>query len=388
MKLSKIQDFRVGIAGVSVMDRYILTELIVPFLFGMGLFTSLGLSIGTLFDLVRKITESGLPIDIALKVMILQMPQFIVLAFPMSILLATLMAYGRLSSDSETIALQSIGKSIYRIVIPGVILSLLVAGLTFFFKDFVVPAATFEATNTLEEALDRAGPSLADDNIVYPEYQEIEDSEGDEKKVLARLFYAENFDGKKMNGLVILDRSRDDLNQILTAESASWNIADNRWDFFNGTIYAIAPDGSYRNIVRFQHQQLDLPREPLDLVKKCKDYDEMNIFQANQCLEHLELGSDEKKIRKLKVRIQEKISFPFICVVFGLMGAALGIRPQNTGKATSFGICVLIVFAYYLLSFISSNLGISGVLSPLSSAWLPNLFGFVIGGFILWRSAK
>lgn len=388
MKLSKIQDFRVGIPGVSVMDRYILTELIVPFLFGMGLFTSLGLSIGTLFDLVRKITESGLPIDIALKVMILQMPQFIVLAFPMSILLATLMAYGRLSSDSEMIALHSIGVSMYRTVIPGLILSLAIAGLTFFFKDFVVPAATFEATNTLEQALDRSGPSLADDNIVYPEYQRIEGEDGDKKKVLARLFYAERFDGKKMNGLVILDRSRNGLNQILTADSASWNIADNRWDFFKGTIYAIAPDGSYRNIVRFEHQQLDLPREPLDLVKKCKDYDEMNIFQAKECLEHLQLGSDEKKIRKLEVRIQEKISFPFICVVFGLMGSALGIKPQNTGKATSFGICVLIVFAYYLLSFISSNLGISGFLSPVVAAWLPNLFGLSVGGFILWRSAK
>ena len=81
--------------GIYVMDSYIARELIIPFLFAMGLFTSLGLSIGMLFELVRKVTESGLPVDIAIQVFILKMPEFIVLAFPMSILLATLMAYGR-----------------------------------------------------------------------------------------------------------------------------------------------------------------------------------------------------------------------------------------------------------------------------------------------------
>jgi len=69
------------------MDRYIFIELLLPFLFGMGLFTSLALSIGTLFDLVRRVTESGLPLIIAVKILFLKMPAFVVLAFPMSMLL-------------------------------------------------------------------------------------------------------------------------------------------------------------------------------------------------------------------------------------------------------------------------------------------------------------
>ena len=76
--------------GLSVMNRYIVKELCLPFLFGMGIFTSLGLSIGAVFELIRKVTDSGLPWSVAAKILLLRMPEFVVFAFPMSILLATL----------------------------------------------------------------------------------------------------------------------------------------------------------------------------------------------------------------------------------------------------------------------------------------------------------
>ena len=114
----------------------------------------------------------------------------------------------------------------------------------------------------------------------------------------------------------------------------------------------------------------------------------MNIAQAKQQLEILSLTGDEYKIRKLQVRIQDKIALPFVCVVFGLVGAALGTKPQRTGRATSFGISVLVIFSYYLLSFISDALGVSGILSPVMSAWLPSVFGFGAGGLLLMRATR
>ncbi len=372
---------------LSLMDRYLLVELLLPFLFGMGIFTSLGLSIGTLFDLVRRVTESGLLVGVAVQVFLLKMPAFIVLAFPMSMLLASLMAYSRLSSDSELVALQSIGVGIYRLVIPGIIFSLLVTALAFFFNDTVAPAANYQASITLEKAVNQDRPNFKERNIIYPEYGKVIQDDGSEQTGLTRLFYAEEFNGKEMQKLTILDRSQQGVNQIVTAESATWNIADNTWDFFNGTIYLIAPDGSYRNIVRFQHQQLDLPKAPLDLAQRGRDYGEMSIRQAYEYLEVLKLSSDEKKIRKLKVRIQEKYALPFVCLVFGLVGAALGVRPQNTNKATSFGICVGLIFSYYLLSFLTSSMGIWGILTPFMAAWLPNFLGLGAGGLLLIQSA-
>jgi lipopolysaccharide export system permease protein len=74
--------------------------------------------------------------------------------------------------------------------------------------------------------------------------------------------------------------------------------------------------------------------------------------------------------------------------VFGLIGAAIGVRPQNTNKATSFGICVGLIFFYYLLSFISESMGIWGVLDPFLAAWIPNFLGLMAGTLLLVQSAQ
>lgn len=372
----------------SVMDRYIAAELLGPFLFGVGAFSSIGVSIGAVFDLVRKVVDSGLPLSIALNVFLLKLPGFIVLAFPMSTLLAALMTYSRLSSDSELVALRSSGISIYRLVLPAVVLSLVVTGMTFLFREQIVPAANYQANLTLNQALKREKPAFQDRNIFYPEYQVIKQEDGDDTKILTRLFYADRFDGKRMKGLTIVDRSQKGLNQIVVSDSAMWNPATNSWDFFDGTIYLVAPDSSYRNILRFEHQQLQLPRTPLDVAERGLDSEEMNIAQAQKQLELFRLGGDDRKIRKLEVRIQQKVALPFVCVVFGLVGAALGTKPQRTGRGTSFGISIVIIFTYYLLDFISGSFGIAGILSPFTSAWLAILASFGAGVFLLTRAAR
>ncbi|HAG81167.1 MAG TPA: permease, partial [Cyanobacteria bacterium UBA12227] len=121
------------------MDRYLTSELIPPFLFGMGLFSSLGVTIGKGFYIMREAVDEGLPLSIALKVLALSFPFFIAWAFPASVLLATLLTYSRLTSDSELIALRSCGVSIYRLVLPTIILSFIVTGITFTFNEYVVP---------------------------------------------------------------------------------------------------------------------------------------------------------------------------------------------------------------------------------------------------------
>ncbi|MEO1467397.1 MAG: LptF/LptG family permease, partial [Cyanobacteria bacterium J06633_1] len=118
-----------------------------------------------------------------------------------------------------------------------------------------------------------------------------------------------------------------------------------------------------------------LPKTALDITKTSRKTSEMNFFQARKHLELIRPGADEQRIRKWQVRIQEKIAVPFACLVFAMIGAVLGVQPQDSGKATSFGICIGLIFGYYLLSFISQSLGISGAIAPWLAAWLPNFLG-------------
>lgn len=369
------------------MDWYIARELALPFLFGVGAFSSIGVSIGALFELIRRVTESGLSIWLALQIFGLRLPEFIVLSFPMSTLLATMMTYSRLSADSELVALRGCGVSIRRIVAPAVILSFLVTGLTFAFNELITPAANYQAAVTLEQALNSERPPFRERNILYREFQAASDDPSETE--MSRLFYARKFDGQTMYGLTVLDFTQDGLSQVVSADSATFNLRDNVWNFYDGTLYAVSPDGSFRHIVKFETQEIQLPRAPFDIASRTKDDSEMNIAEASRYLNDvIRQTGDDKSIRTWEIRIQQKYALPFVCVVFGLVGAALGVRPQRTGRATSFGISVIIIFAYYLLAFISNALGEVGMLSPFMSAWLPTFLGLGVGTFLLLRSSR
>ena len=373
---------------IPVMDSYIIKELIGPFLFGVGLFSSLGVTVGAMFELVRKVADSGLSLAIATQVFLLKMPEFIVLAFPMSIILATLMVYSRMSSDSEIVALRGCGVRIYRLAIPALLLSIVVTGMTFAFNEIIVPSANYQASVTLDQALDREKLPFREQNIFYPEFRKIKPPNGKEYTTLTRLFYAESFDGKLMKGVTIVDRSQYGVAQIVSSNSASWNRAESTWNLYNGTVYLVSPEGSYREILKFAHKQLQLPRTPIDLAQRGRGYSEMNIAQAYEYLELMRLSGNYEKVVKTQVRIQQKYALPFVCVVFGLMGAALGCKPQRTGKATSFGISVIIIFSYYLLGFITGAMGQKGILTPIFAGWLPNILGLGIAIFLLMRASR
>ena len=96
-----IDHFQKRINYIPLLDRWILSQLIPPLIFSISAFTVVSVSVGVMFDLVRKIVEFNLPLNTALNVFILKLPGFVVLSFPMATLLASLLTYSKLSSNSE-----------------------------------------------------------------------------------------------------------------------------------------------------------------------------------------------------------------------------------------------------------------------------------------------
>ena len=144
------------IIRIPLVDRWLICQLLPPMFFAIGTFTAVSLSVGIMFDLIRKIVEFGLPLQTALKVLFLKLPDFLVLSFPMSMLLATLLAYGKLSSNSELLALKSLGYTNKRIIAPVVFLSLLMTFISFYFNDSLVPISNRVAENTMRSSLGTA----------------------------------------------------------------------------------------------------------------------------------------------------------------------------------------------------------------------------------------
>ena len=376
--------------SIPLMDRWLLSELIGPLLFGVAAFTAVTLSVGVVFELVRKVAESGLSIAVATQVLFLKLPGFLVLSFPMATLMATLLAYSRLSGGSELTALRSIGVSTMRFVLPAICLAAVMSGLTFMFNDLIVPPANRSGYVTLQKALGRSIDSEKGENIIYPRYGKVVGSSTSEaKERLVHLFYARDYYKGAMVDVTLLDFSRPNSRQMLTAKLARYDQKSGNWEFINGNVINISENGGMNTTAEFDSYFYPLGQGPLDLAELPRDANNMTVAQAREGLRILEQAGDRKEARKLRVRIQEKFSFPAICLVFGLIGASLGSRPNGrTSRSQGFGISVLLIFLYYLLAFVFSSLGVKGTLTPLLSAWSPVLIGLVGGSYLLREASQ
>lgn len=369
---------------IPLMDRWLVKELLGPLLFGIAAFTAVSLSVGVVFELVRRVAESGLPLLAAMQVLFLRLPGFLVLAFPMATLMATLLAYSSLSGNSELTALRSVGVSTSRMVLPALVLSLLMSLLTFLFNDLIVPKANLAATNTLEVALGKALTTETGNNVLYSRFGRIKQLEGESIKQLTHLFYSRKYLQGQMLDVTVIDFSRGGQRQMLTAESGRWNESQGMWEFKNGHIVNLDDASGTTTSAHFDRYLYPLSRNPVDVAKIPTDPGAMTVGQARRAERLYEEAGNAKEARRMRVRIQEKFAFPAICLVFGLIGSSLGVRPYNrTSRSQGFGISVLLIFGYYLMSFIFSSLGISGTLVPLLAAWSPVLIGMAAGLHLL-----
>jgi lipopolysaccharide export system permease protein len=371
-----------------LIDQWLLKELVGPLLFGIAAFTAVSLSVGVVFELVRRVAESGLPLLSAIQVLILRLPGFLVLAFPMATLMATLLAYSRLSGSSELTALRSLGVRTWRMVLPALMLSLLMSVLTFCFNDLIVPRSNLLATQTLESALGRAITNERGDNILYSRFGRIEVEEGENKRVLTHLFYSRLFRYGEMIDITLLDFSRPGQRQMLTAKRGKWNEKQSMWEFIDGRVVSLDETTGATTSALFKSYLYPLTRDVLEVAKLPTDASTMTVGQALRAERLLTESGNKKEARRIRVRIQEKFAFPAICFVFGLIGSSLGVRPHaRTSRSQGFGISVLLIFGYYLMSFIFSSLGLTGTLTPFLSAWLPVFIGLSAGAYLLRRAS-
>ena len=377
--------------GIPIIDRWLLGQLVPPLLFAISAFTVVSLSVGVMFDLIRKIVEFGLPISLAIQVMFLKLPGFLVLSFPMSVLLSTLLAYGKLSANSEILALRSLGIKTSRLIIPALILSLLMTGLTFYFNNSLVPL-----TNNYSEALlrDGLGKSVSIERghdiffKGYGSYTDLKTNESTERNTfLNQIFFSRVVEDNVMKNVTVLDFSKLGYKQILSANEGVFDAKKSAWIFSDGRLITLDEDGRTTSI-GFEKYVYPLGDGPLKVSKIPDDANKMTLNQAFAAKKLYEETGNAREARKMSVRIQEKFTLPCACLVFGLIGSSLGSKPNlRSSKSQGFGLSVILILFYYILSFVSSSLGVKGTLTPFFSAWLPVFISFLAGFYLLQKAS-
>ncbi len=388
-----LQKFNSIFRRIPLLDRWIILKLIPILFFAISAFTIVSLSVGVMFDLIRKIVEFGLPILVALKIFFLSLPGFLVLAFPMSVLLSCLLTYGNLSSNSEILALKSLGINNFRIILPSLSLALFMTLLTFIFNDNLVPISNRVAADIMQNNI---GKSIKTEkgkyNISFSKYGSILDANTnkpiDSATHLTHIFYARRFLNNVMYEVTVVDLSKKGTKILIAADNGEFVDQLNSWEFSNGEMVITNDEGSISTI-SFDTYKYPLDNGPSKLAAIPSDAKNMTISEARKAEEMYAMAGNIKESRKMKVRIYEKITLPFSCIVFSLIGSTLGIKQNiRSSKSQGFGLSIMIIFLYYLTCFVFSSMGVIGLITPFLSAWIPVFIFLGFGTLLVRRSNK
>ena len=135
---------------IPLIDRYIIKQLITPWIISLCLCSILGEVIGISFEQIQFITEKNFPFQAAFQVHLLKFPAFISLGLPFSLLMATMITYGQLSENNEIIALKCSGVRLIRLVVPALVFSLIITTLMFLLNALIVPSTNYQAAMIIE----------------------------------------------------------------------------------------------------------------------------------------------------------------------------------------------------------------------------------------------
>ena len=362
------------------LDRLVLKEIIGPWMFGVAMFTVLIWASSFLFR-VTEYLASGVPFLTVAKLTILFLPAIIAKTFSMAMLLATLLGFGRLSGDSEIVALRAAGASLGRIMLPVGVFGMAVAILTFWFNEQVVPAAASQGESLNSEISKAAKRAIF--NATAIAVQE------DGKVVL--IAATEFRPGSRLLVNAQVTYFDEEMNPTATLYAKELKYRNEKEWRIRGGGRLVSTDGSTVLQTSDDIWPPDTPQltvKPDDIIAAgLKNLDVFSMAETKSKIEVLKKSPnpDEKQIANLEYGYYNKISVPLAALVFGLVGAPLGIRNARTGTATGFWLSVLIIFAYMMLANFMAVWAQGGAIPAYLASFTPLAIGLVFAAVTIHR---
>jgi lipopolysaccharide export system permease protein len=373
-----------------ILDRYTIGELTGPLIFGWSLFIILFVFSVNLFKLAQ-LAARGARLEAVGELVWLRVVLASVYCLPMAMLLAGLLAFGRLSGDNELIATQAGGIPNLRPVWNAFLMGLALSFTGLAINEYILPPAGrrlhFVEDQLKAELKGRIMEELSDQKAFI-----IQDYEGGK---LARLVAAKKFEPEDpprpalMRDVTYIEYDKKgEWNTIISAKHAEW-IGQNQWKFVDA-------DTQFRHTVTQgrwfnMHSQtmiVTLKKTPKQVALDQKDATQMSYGELKAYLRDLKRKKvGGRVLRELEVEMEQKLAIPFATVVLALIGAPLGIRRQRSTAGVGIGLSLLIIILYYVGMGFLGVLGQNGQIGAREAAWGCNIVGLLVGFFLTWRSS-
>ena len=379
---ANLRGFARALARPRILDRYVAAELVGPFAFGLAAFT-LSFAAINILAIGRLVSEEHAPLLAAIEYFLWQLPEVVVTVVPMAMLLGTLLALGRLSGESELIAMKAGGIGLVRAVAPLLAIGVVVSIGAYALQEEVVPYANDQAVYLREATIKHIGAfgggqhtvitSLPGGGKQVTYFGAFQPTTGELLFVTIITYGPDN----RPRGIVFSDRG---------------HYAPPSWTFDNATTYRFANDGTVDEYAQLPHATIDVGEKPSEIQQRAADNNReaMSRAQIKDIIDSGQLSPAET--RTYQTSYEEKLARPFASFVFTLFAIPFGLRPtRGGGTGLGFALALAITFVYFVFLSISSAVfsGLPGgyAISTVG-AWTPNVIFTAIGIVSLLRAAR
>lgn len=360
-----------------ILNRYIFQEFLSPFLSGTLFFTLL-FAIPNLRGLVGLMIEKSVPPLLVLELFLYMIPVTASITIPMGTLFGTLFCLGRLSQDSEIIAMRANGISLFKIFKPVVVIGLITALGLFFFMNYIFTETSVRYRSIFANVI-YANPSIIMSSKQFSNFSE------NSQKITA----VEIDEEGNMYSVYLYERSKDNNEiKVVYAEEGIWinnqfNSEEMALKLYDGELVRFDEQNLFAlERVRFDQMVFNIVKETrsIDLIER--GLREQNIFEIGDLIVNT-LANGEEVDPSIYVEYHRKISIPTACLAFVIMAIPLAVSFQRSGKGIGLGMSLIVILAYYLLLSTSEAIGKSNVVDPSVSMHIPNII-FVSIGMVLF----
>ncbi len=353
-----------------IISRAIFKEVLFPSLLGMLVFTFI-LFIRDMGKLLEMIVSSTASVGLIGKLCLLLLPNIFLFTIPMGILLGILVGLGRLSADSEVVALRASGQSISVFVWPVLLLGMAASIASFALSMEIVPHV-----NTMKQGvMVRLASSQLGTEIAPRVFEE---------RFPDLILFVQDIRGEQWRDIFLVDMSKSDQPKITLAQQGALIVdrSQDRLQLYleSGTSHMLTlgmPDDY--SVIRFTHSEIPLP--PV-IVKGAQSTKRSLAEYSNR-----ELWAEMKKPqnhRSFTVEFYRRLALPLSCVILSLLGIPLGISSRKGGKSYGFVLSLVVISVYYLMFVTGTRFAEDGRIDPFLGIFGANIVFFFVGLVLLF----
>lgn len=359
---------------MKILSRYLLKEYLWPFIFGLFVFTFL-LFLGEIFQSSELIITKKVELPLVLNLFLSFISPTLTITIPLAALMATLLTWGRLSADNEIIAMSASGISLFHFYNLMLFLGLCLSLSTLIINEHLVPNSNYHLQQLKAQILQSQSAFCLQEKTFL--------------KLGGMMVYINKIDKKtnRLEGVYIYERSGELAGQR-EAIFARFGELEKREDYLilrliQGAVHEVDDkEPSKYHLLNF-----NLHTMTIDLKGAIS---ESTSDKRIESMNSSEIAEEIEKCKRLSldhipllIEQYKRISLPFACLIFVLIGVPIALLSGHKEKSLGFGLCLFLAFIYYLLFIVGQGLAERLILLPSWAMWLPNGILGGVGLFLL-----